>query len=101
MQSIKSLLRKLKKAQKLKERGLYAVTAGDHIGEFYVLHKHLGDELVFCQLPDFKTVQLKDTTVQLGLSSGVLELVKVLPTDVHTHILKEFEGRKKLSDKPK
>lgn len=95
-QSAKSLLKKLRaKKYKLKERGIYAIVAGVHIGDFYLSHEWLPeqDKHVFIQLPDFKTVILTTSTITLGLSSGVMDFVKVIPKNVYEVIVREWEGR--------
>ena len=93
-------LRKIvqQKTVKLKERALYACTAGERIGNFYLNYKTDPVTLntTFIILPDFNTATLSLSTVQLGLSSGVLDFVEVFKPIVFETVVKEFEGRKVL-----
>lgn len=87
---------KRKKSYKLKERGLYACTAGERIGFFYLPYETnpVTYDVTFIILPDFESVTLTHSTVTLGLSSGVLDLVQVFKPKMYDHVCKEFEGRK-------
>lgn len=88
---------KNKKVVKLKERALYACTAGERIGNFYLPYHTdpITLDTTFIILPDFESVKLSQSTITLGLSSGVLDLVEVFKPKIYDHICKEFEGRKK------
>lgn len=94
---------KSKKEHKLKERGLYACTAGEHIGNFYLNYEinPVTLDTTFIILPDFNTATLSPSTVQLGLSAGVLDFVTVFKPIVFDTVTKEFEGRKKLDENRK
>ena len=87
---------KSKKQKKLKTHALYACTAGEHIGNFYLNYETnpITLDTTFIILPDFNTATLSPSTVQLGLSSGVLDFVEVFKPIVFETVVKEFEGRK-------
>jgi hypothetical protein len=93
---------KSKKQHKLKPRALYACTAGKYIGNFYLNYETnpITLDTTFIILPDFNTATLSPSTVQLGLSSGVLDFVEVFKPTVFEHVVIEFEGRKRNETKP-
>lgn len=87
-----------KKKYKIKPRGIYAVMAGQHVGEFFVFMGKTGDQhdVISMGGPGMQTVlrQISEKDVKEGFENKILELVEVLPKDIYNTCEAEFHHRK-------
>tara|TARA_R100000805_G_C3600473_1_gene101192 strand:- start:426 stop:704 length:279 start_codon:yes stop_codon:yes gene_type:complete len=58
---------------------LFAVVAGDYMGEFLLCMERGNDEYVFMSLPDFKILKVPDVEVERGLNSKVIDFIEKIP----------------------
>ena len=70
--------------RKPKIGNVYAVTAGQYLGEFLVYIETKGGHLMFLSLPDMKVRNISESDVESGLDDNILDKVESLPDDVFT-----------------
>lgn len=68
--------------QKPKVGYVYAVTAGEYLGEFLVYMESQAGSLMFLSLPDMKIRSIPDKEVTSGIDNNILDKVEKLPSDV-------------------
>ena len=82
------------KNRKLHKRGLYAITTGDYIGQFFVFIEEIDKKGTkvhkILSLPDMQLQYISDQHVKQGLKSGILDLIRILPKNIYNHCCKEF-----------
>jgi hypothetical protein len=71
-----------KKNSTLKKRGAYAVVTGDYIGEFLVYMESDSTNNIFLSLPKMIIRKVPIDAFNRGVESNIVDLVKVLPSDV-------------------
>ena len=101
MNPLKYLLKKIKEKQyKPVERALYACTAGDYVGKFFVFINVDADdnnEHKAITFPEMNLLVIKDVDVREGIEKKILDLVQILPKDVYETCLAEHEHRKTMN----
>jgi hypothetical protein len=60
---------------------IYAVDAGDYMGEFFVLVEKT-NELIFLSLPDFKIRHVPEDKYNSGLNEKILMFREKLPPEI-------------------
>ena len=75
---------------------IYAVTAGDYMGEFFVLVEQT-DQYVFLSLPDFNIREVSQEQYKIGIESSVLDFQEKLPKDVFNECIKKYNELKSCS----
>jgi hypothetical protein len=68
--------------QKPKVGYVYAVTAGEYLGEFLVYIESRAGNLMFLSLPDMKVRSISEKEVTSGIDNNILDKVEKLPSDV-------------------
>ena len=102
MNPFKYLSEKIKeKRYKPIQRALYACTAGDHVGKFFVFVNEIPDGGQFKALtfPEMTLLYIREEDVREGIEKKILDLVQILPKDVYETCLKEHEYRENLKNK--
>lgn len=95
---IKYIRDKLFKSDKLvKDRGLYAVTKGQHLGDFYLFYELElstdGTKYKFVQLPDFHSVILNEEIVKQGIENKILDFITIIKQKAFQTMMAEFQFR--------
>jgi hypothetical protein len=75
---------------------IYAVTAGDYMGEFFVLMDNNTD-YVFLSLPDFHIRTVSEDKLQIGLDKNILDFREKLPVDIFKECIKKYNEIKSCS----
>ena len=102
MNPFKYLLEKIKeKRYSPVERALYACTAGDYVGKFFVFINKIpdGGQYKALTFPEMMLLYINEEDVKEGMEKKILDLVQILPKDVFETCLKEYDHRKNMSTK--
>lgn len=67
-----------------KRRGAYAVVTGDYVGEFLVYMESINTEHLFLSIPKMIIRKVPLDAFKRGLKSNIVDLVRVLPSNVFT-----------------
>ena len=81
----------------IKPQGMYAVTRGQHMGQFYVFidHNPKAEDKYFkvLQIPDNIALYIKKEDIDLGIKYKVLDRVSTLSDKVYTQCVAEFHDK--------
>lgn len=82
---------------KIKKRQMYAVTAGQYLGNFLVFtdNNPNNDSYVVIVLPDLIETYIPVKDVEEGLKHNILDFVKKLSRGVYKELIDQIEIRKK------
>ena len=75
--------------KKPKPGDIYAVTAGDFMGEFFVFMEGTS-EYIFLSLPDFHIRSVPKNKYELGVHSNIIEHQEKLPDDIYKECLDKY-----------
>lgn len=83
------------------KKALYACTAGDHVGKFFVFTtiNPVDGEYNAITFPEMELLTIHELDVREGLEKKILDLVKILPADIHETCLAEYHHRQELNNK--
>ena len=81
----------MSRAKKYKLGGIYAVTAGDHVGKNIVLIKESKKQLHFLDLPDMQNFDITRTCFNEGVEHNILDLIEIIPDNVYDVCKKQYE----------
>ena len=65
---------------------MYAVTAGDYAGSFFIPMERVGKSIRCFQLPQQQIVKVPETKFNFGIEEKILEVVASLEDDYYNYI---------------
>ena len=71
---------------KFDDQKMYAVTAGDYAGSFFIPIKHTGTAISCFQLPQQRIVNVPEKKFDWGIKEKVLEVVATLEDEYYNYI---------------
>lgn len=84
--------------QKIKQGNIYAVHHGDYAGQMivYIMQDKKEQRYNFLALPDMKTLKIKQTDFDEGISSGLVKFVERSPKHVAKVIVAQYKKNERL-----
>ena len=73
---------------------VYAITGGTYLGEFFVYIEKTGKDYFFLSLPDMEIRSIPYDKCKTGLENRLMDLVEILPDDVHEVCLAQYRKAK-------
>lgn len=81
--------------QKIKKGDLYAVQAGDFVGQFFNFIKKDGDDYVFLSTPLMEIQRVPKEKFDFATENGIIEYIENLPKNIFSVIQAEYEHQSK------
>lgn len=79
------------KKDKPRKRDVFAITAGDYVGQLFNYIKQDGDDYVFLSIPDMKIQRVPKEKFELGKEQEIIEYVEKLPRNIFQVVKKQYE----------
>jgi len=76
-------------------RSIFAVTAGDYLGQFLLCVECNSDNHVFLSLPDFNIIEVSHIEVDRGINSKILDFIERVPSKYFKECLVKYNQVKK------
>ena len=78
---------------KIKQGNMYAVHHGDYAGQMivYIMQNRKEQRYTFLALPDMKTLKIKQTDFDQGISTGLVKFVEKTPKHVTKVIVAQYK----------
>jgi hypothetical protein len=76
-------------------RSIFAVTAGDYLGQFLLCVEYNSENHVFLSLPDFNIIEVSHIEVDRGINSKVLDFIEKVPSKYFKECIDKYKQVKK------
>ena len=90
---MKAIRKLFKKYRGIKSRGIYAVTAGQYLGQFFVFINTETDVYEVLSMPDNIPMKINKKDIEEGLKNNILDYIETLPKNVYEIACAEYVHR--------